>query len=394
MDENDVLRDADMPAECPAEEIPDNNERQYPGFFRSIPVYTKVIACLAAVCLICHITAAFSPSFANFFTDNIAHAVRFLLAKISLVWPFSLIETIIICLPFSAVFFLIFILGKLKDTRKTIRALSFLLSVLMGYYCLFVLTFACGYRTDRIDVRLGMKRRDVSAEELYYTSERLLDEINEVIDEVRYGSDGFSVMPYDINEMSRKLCEAYDKLHAEHSFIKSFGTRVKPVALSVVMSYMHVTGVYSSVTGEANINIDFPDYSIPYTAAHELAHQRGVSREDEANFVGFLVCLASDDPYIRYSGAAGMLEYTMNALYSADSGKYYELFGKLPSDLIGEFRAYSLFFDKYRDSTASKVNDAVNDTYLKLQGTEGTKSYGLAVDLAVAYYLKDAEGMS
>jgi hypothetical protein len=48
-------------------------------------------------------------------------------------------------------------------------------------------------------------------------------------------------------------------------------------------------------------------------------------------------------------------------------------------------RAYSAFFNKYRDSTAGKVSEKVNDTFLQVQGTVGTKSYGMVVDLAVAY---------
>ena len=52
-----------------------------------------------------------------------------------------------------------------------------------------------------------------------------------------------------------------------------------------------------------------------------------------------------------------------------------------------DLRCYSEFFDKYRDSVASEVSDAVNDTYLKGQGqTAGSASYGMVVDLAVAYY--------
>ena len=36
------------------------------------------------------------------------------------------------------------------------------------------------------------------------------------------------------------------------------------------------------------------------------------------------------------------------------------------------------------------AEECVNDAYLKLQGTEGTRSYGLVVDLAVAYDRKMA----
>ena len=50
-----------------------------------------------------------------------------------------------------------------------------------------------------------------------------------------------------------------------------------------------------------------------------------------------------------------------------------------------ELAAYSEFFDQYRDSVVGEISGAVNDLYLKGNGTEGTQSYGLVVDLAVAY---------
>ena len=52
--------------------------------------------------------------------------------------------------------------------------------------------------------------------------------------------------------------------------------------------------------------------------------------------------------------------------------------------------AYSEFFDKYRDAKAGEVSSAINNAYLVANGNPaGTKSYGLVVDLAVAYF----EGM-
>ena len=152
------------------------------------------------------------------------------------------------------------------------------------------------------------------------------------------------------------------------------------------MSYTHITGVYTYFTGEANLNVAFPDYTVAYTAAHEMAHQRGIAPEDEANFVAFLVCLESDDPYIRYSGYVNVLEYVLNALYRADNKAYTEVYRLIDNTVRREFAAYSDFFSKYRDSVASNVSDKVNDTYLKLNGTEGSVSYGLVVDIAVAYY--------
>ncbi|MBE6612559.1 MAG: DUF3810 domain-containing protein, partial [Ruminococcaceae bacterium] len=151
-------------------------------------------------------------------------------------------------------------------------------------------------------------------------------------------------------------------------------------------TYTHISGMYTYYTGEANLNINFPDYNLPFTAAHELAHQRGILPENEANFVAFLVCMESDDPYIRYSGLLNMVEYVNSALYSADYDTFAAVYGSLDPRVRYEIVSYNEFFEKYRENTAANVSSALNDTYLKAQGqTAGEKSYGMVVDLAVAY---------
>ena len=238
-----------------------------------------------------------------------------------------------------------------------------------------------------LNEKLGLDRQKVSAEELYETALILSERANEESERVFYNpKTKFSVMPYGIDGMNDKLIDAYGRVCDEHSFVQRLDSRLKPVMLSELMSYTHITGVYSFFTGEANINVAFPDYTIPFTAAHELSHQRGIAREDEANFMAFLVCIGSEDDYIRYSGYMNMLEYVLSALYSASPDLYYSAVARIDPEIRLEMSAYSEFFEKYRDSTASKVSETVNNTSLIIQGTEGTKSYGMVVDLAVAYY--------
>jgi hypothetical protein len=224
----------------------------------------------------------------------------------------------------------------------------------------------------------------VAVSELEDTALWLATEVNLLSSYISFAEDGFSEMPYSLSEMNKKLMDAYDKVCDKYAFIQRLYSRVKPVMLSEAMSYTHITGVYTYFTGEVNINVNFPDYTLPYTAAHELAHQRGISREDEANFVAFLVCAESDDIYIKYSGYLNLYEYVASALYSSKDA-YQRVYSTLLSPVIGEMRAYSAFFNKYKDSTAGKVSEKVNDTFLQVQGTVGTKSYGMVVDLAVAY---------
>jgi len=197
-------------------------------------------------------------------------------------------------------------------------------------------------------------------------------------------------MPYGFKELNKKLNEAYKDMLAEYKLFTRINARAKPAAvISEIMSKMHITGVYSFFTGEANVNIIFPDYSLVYAAAHEMAHLMGVGREDEANFVAFLVCIRSGDDYIRYSGLANMAEYIGSALYRADAEKYFEVTANMPAVVKNESAAFARFFDKYRNTRISQVASAVNNNYLKAQGQEqGVKSYGFVVDLAVAYLLE------
>ena len=197
------------------------------------------------------------------------------------------------------------------------------------------------------------------------------------------------MMPYSYEELNRKLMLAYDSYTEKQEFPDHFHSRVKPIMLSKPMTYTHITGVYTFFTGEANVNVNFPDYCIPFTAAHELAHQRGVAREDEANMIAFLVCMESDDPYIRYSALLNVYEYVASALYSANKEFYRTVYGTLTPEVIREELAYSEFFEEYRENVAANVSEATNNAYLQSQGAqEGTRSYNMVVDLTVAYYKK------
>ena len=363
------------------------NKKGGKSFLREIPLWSKIFYIVSFAALALTAVYLASEDFADFLNESISSVVRIFLAKLTGVLPFSLAEFAVI---FSPVIIFLVARWATKKYSGSWRGVAIfcvsLLSVISIFMSVFLVAFAPGYHGKTLDVKLGLERRQVSAEELYDTAVILRDKVNAEAENLRYRGDGFSEMPYSISDMNKKLIEAYDAAAEKYDFIKSFSSRLKPVMLSKAMSYAHITGVYTFFTGEANINVDFPDYTIPYTAAHELAHQRGIAREDEANFVAYLVCIESDDAYVRYSAYLNLYEYVASALWKADKELYFEVISTLSPYVKRELSAYSAFFDKYRDSVVSEVSDAVNNTYLTMQGTAGTASYGMVVDLAVAYY--------
>lgn len=348
--------------------------------------YMITVCALTVIAVICFICFSYSKSFADFVQAYIGGPIRFTLAKLTNLIPFSLAELLLISSP---VILTVTIVKAIKHYSSSWKLTFYFMTRTLSIVCIiamiFVFGFAGGYKGTTIDKKLQILRKPVSADELYLTAQYLSEKVGELCDEINFVPDSYSLMPYSFAQMTKKLNTAYDTLSDKYSFLQNFTSNPKQVVLSEPWTYTHISGVYTFFTGESNVNINFPDYTLPYTCAHEMAHQRGISREDEANFVAFLVCASSDDPYIQYSGYLSLYEYVRNALYSADKELYSMVAGGVDIRARYEMNAYSLFFDKYRENVAANVSSTINNNYLQSQGTVGTKSYGMVVDLACAY---------
>jgi len=343
----------------------------------------------AVLCIPLKIATMLSAPFADFFNRNISGIFRAVFAHIASFFPFSVAELLLLVMVPIAILFLAYSFtvsakkGTLtKQLMRVICVLAFLISS-------FMLNFGAAYDGAPLQDKLGLEVSTPDKDELYLTSAYTLIKLGDLEKEIAYKPSGQSDLPYSFKELTDKLNASYDKLYAQYDFLSPLHTGVKRIALSKPMTYTHLSGVYTPFTGEANVNINYPDYIIAFTAAHEMAHQRGIGPEDEANFIAYLACVNSDDPYLQYAGHANMLEYLSGALQQADPDAWRErLYRFYPDGLVGEYTAYAAMFRPYSDNVASDISDAVNDTYLKAQGqTAGTASYGLVTDLAVAYIL-------
>ncbi len=363
------------------------------GKFRSwVQKYISAPARILFILFLCCIPlqAAFrlSPAFADFYNRYIGGALRTLMAKATGWIPFSVAEAFLYFIPVPIILFCIRLFRQIRgESRFFVRKIFGLLSIIAAANTIFTLNFAAGYHGTPLADKLQLEDRAVTAQELYDTITIVIDHVNETAGKVTFHPDGSSAMSWNIFTLSDALCDAYRPLYEEYPFLTPMDSSIKPIVISPLMTYTHISGVYSFYTGEANLNTNYPDYVCAYSAAHELAHQRGIAREDEANFIAFLVCIGSTDPYLQYSGYLSMYSYLSSALYQANPDLHQQAASKLGDAAKGELAAYSVFFEKYRDNAASKVSDTVNDAYLQSQGTAGSVSYGMVVDLAVSYYL-------
>lgn len=359
------------------------------GFLKACPIPCTVAFAVGIIALTVHLISGVSSAFADFIARYIGGTVRFVLAKATGWIPFSLAEMLVILSPIILAVLIVFAVKAVRSTKKNayMRYMCFLLAVITTLYSLFVFTIGTAYKGTTLYEKLGVEKpKYEDPGDLVALSHYLRDRANECAEDITFDTMYGSLMPYGRKELNDLLNEACVKASEKYKFISPLRSRFKDVVLSEPMTYTHISGVYSYFTGESNININFPDYTIPFTAAHEMAHQRGIAREEEANFVAYLICMESDDSYIRYSAYISLLEYVQSALYKADKAAYSELYYSLGENILIEYEAYDRFFDNYRKSVASNVSGAINDTYLKSQGqSKGTMSYSLVVGLAIAY---------
>ncbi len=145
--------------------------------------------------------------------------------------------------------------------------------------------------------------------------------------------------------------------------------------VSFALSRLGLSGYYFPWTGEAQINAEMPRSLWARVGAHEMAHQGGFARENEATVVGVLACLGSKDDTVRYSGALGLFVSLDKDLSRAEPQVRQGLWAALPGRALDDLRREAAFW-KAREGVASSVSEKVNDTYLKAQGIkEGVASY-------------------
>ena len=351
--------------------------------------FAKVSFVITAVSILIYAVSISSYKVADVINNTVSSAVRFLLSSVTSLLPFSSFELLVILSPIILILTIALAVKRVNSRSDMIRGVFTLFAVISLMFTSYIFTLGVGYHTTALAEKIDIEESaDLTAEELYYTISEVIEGVNSHAVNLNL-QNGETRMTYTESEMSAKLIEAYQNMNERYSLVVNYPSRIKPVYFSNVMSDLGITGIYSFFTGEANFNVEYPDYCIPFTAAHELAHQRGISRENEANFVAFLVCISSDDEYIRYSGYLNMYEYLASALYRTDPDLYKEAVKGLSGVATADIKAANAVYQKHKDSPLGRINDRLNDAYLKANGTEGVVSYGYVVRLAVGYYQKE-----
>lgn len=341
--------------------------------------------------LLTNIAEAFPDFTEKYYSNGIYSYIGRFLSRITGVIPISLAEFIIIFLIAFLIYKFVKILRLIKRTEKRKREIiidsirKLLIYISVGYF-IFVMVWGLNYyRLPFADIaELNVQETTVDelsdlCEDLILRANELRDDVIENEDGVMYIPDGYKDVFSRSDEGFKVIADTYQELSGEYGIPKG-------VLNSKFMSYSGITGMYFPFTGEANINIDRTDILLPATVCHEMAHQRGFAREDEANYIAYLACTSHPDVDFQYSGTMLAVIHSMNQLYEYDKLEYYRLKSMYSDGILRDLNDNNDYWAEF-SGPINKASSKINNTFLKLNKQhDGVHSYGRMVDLLIAEF--------
>lgn len=309
--------------------------------------------------------------------------------------PFSAAEMILYLGSLGIIVFLIYqIIMLIVKKERVLRLYKVLLHLAMvvsiGYF-VFIAVWGLNYYRQPLAVTMGYKVAPHSVADLKKLCTLLTMEANEIRPGLKEDAQGAMKLTEGKSALLQKVPSVYVLLSKQFSQFKAKYGPPKAVLLSRSMSYTDTQGIFIPFTIEPNVNVDVPDAVMASTACHEVAHQYGFAREDEANYISYLACMASEDREMKYSGILMALTISMNSLGSYDGDAYWDIADTycdgLKRDLDVQYEYWKQFQGPVAE-TSSKMNNA----YLKSnKQADGVNSYGRMVDLLLAQMLANEE---
>lgn len=351
-----------------------------------------IIAAVSAALILLHLLTRDNHALMVWVSERLVRPVHRALAVLNDHLPFSVAELLIGLAVIAVLVYIIYAIIKLircgGRLKRLYAAVINLLAAGLAVYAGFCMLWGVYYYGDDFMTRSGLKNDNISVEQLETVTEYFVALVNEYSSQVPRDADGNYVA--DRDAILRRSNEVYANVEETLPCLSGPAVRAKGVYFSRVMSYTDFTGFFFPFTAEANVNTDFPPALFASTVAHELAHQRGVAKEQEANFAAVLASLEYGDAEYCYS--ACMLAYTHlgNALYSADYDAWKSIYLTLNEDVRRDFAANREYWAQF-ETPVQKVSNTVYEGFLhSYDQTMGLKSYGACVDLLVNYYYEQA----
>ena len=272
---------------------------------------------------------------------------------------------------------------------------------LLWVYAWFYIAWGLNYSQPNIYCRTGMKPVEVSEAKFREFAYRYADSINYLSEERRVKSEEtafddqresqFNGMVDDglKNRVRDAVLKGYNEIGAKEGINAPFNQHphAKTMLFTPLSSMSGVTGSMGPFFCEFTLNGDIRPHDYPAIYAHEFAHLLGIANEGEANFYSYIVCTASSDKAVKFSGYYHIFFHVLRNVFDILGEKEGEKFLKyIRPEIIQLAKSDRQYWISKRCKALDAAQDFIFDLYLRGNHVaEGRKSYSGVVGLILAW---------
>lgn len=338
------------------------------------------------------------PLWGFIYTTRIYPIIGSLLSPISGLFPFA-VGDIFIALSIVWVFF--YPIYEIKWRKQLAKRFFFLAAkrgcypkkkvvfgrvaeYLLWVYAWFYIAWGLNYSQPNIYCRTGMKPVEVSEAKFREFAYRYADSINSLSEEFNgMVDDGLK------NRVRDAVLKGYNEIGAKEGINAPFNQHphAKTMLFTPLSSMSGVTGSMGPFFCEFTLNGDIRPHDYPAIYAHEFAHLLGIANEGEANFYSYIVCTASSDKAVKFSGYYHIFFHVLRNVFDILGEKEGEKFLKyIRPEIIQLAKSDRNYWLSKRCKVLDAAQDFIFDLYLRGNHVaEGRKSYSGVVALILAW---------
>jgi hypothetical protein len=267
-----------------------------------------------------------------------------------------------------------------KVTKELVKtACKKCITMLIWMYAIFNILWGLNYNRTGIAAQLKLTVTTYTKFDVQKILEQIVVRLNETAPFIIEDNK------FDLSYAKVDALKAYDSITQKINFIHYTKPSIKKTIFGRIENYLGFQGYYNPFTGEAQVNNTIPKFLIPFVTAHEMAHQLGYAKEDEANFVGFLAAKNSSSNYCKYAAYMDMLNYTVAELNNRDTNMVKNLTANLPLKVKTHFKEWRRFTREHQSLFGDATSWTYNQ-YLKANDMpQGLDTYNEVVALLIAY---------
>ena len=353
------------------------------------------------------------PLWGFIYTTRIYPVIGTLLSPISGFFPFAVGDIFIALSIVWVIFYPIYEIGLRK---KLARRYFFLAAkrgsypkkkvvfgrvaeYLLWVYVWFYIAWGLNYSQPNIYYRIGMKPVEVSEAKFKAFAYQYADSLNalsiasdSIAGKSNAGKSIFSDSIVDDglkNRVRDAVLKEYNKIGYKEGINTPFNQHphAKTMVFTPLSSMSGVTGSMGPFFCEFTLNGDILPHDYPATYAHEFAHFLGVANEGEANFYSYIVCTASADKQVRFSGYYHIFFHVLNNVFDILGEKEGERFLKhIRPEIIQRAKSDRHYWLSKRCKALDAAQDFIFELYLRGNHVaEGRKSYSGVIGLILAW---------